>query len=101
MSNLFRACLRLRSSEPWDWLLLSQVWSLSMVCFIDEEMGFPDKSLVSGLIFDVLSHITRKLTKKTIKIDWILRKFFGNNVTNVERRIFKRIVELDKKINLI
>ena len=31
------------------------------------------------------------------KLDLILRKFFGNNVTNMERRIFKRIVELDKK----
>src|SRR5919201_4008167 len=50
LSNSLKACLKLRSTGSWTWLLLSQVLSLSIVLFIDADNGFPEASLSTGPI---------------------------------------------------
>jgi len=66
---------------------------------LEEDLGSRTYKKIEKETNQTLGISMLEATQDFTKLDLILRKFFGNNVTKMERRIFKRIVELDKKTN--
>ena len=64
---------------------------------LEEDLGSRTYKKIENEISQTFGITMLEATQDFSKLDLVLRKFFGNNVTKMERRIFKRIVDLDKK----
>lgn len=64
---------------------------------LEEDLGVRTYKKIEKEMHETLGLSMLEATQDFSKLDLVLRKFFGNNVIKMERKIFKRIVELDKK----
>lgn len=76
---------------------LDVIISKSVREVLEEDLGSRAYKKIENEMNQTLGISMIEATQDFSKLDLVLRKFFGNNVTKMERRIFKRIVELDKK----
>ncbi len=78
---------------------LDTIIAKSVRDILEEDLGSRTYKKIEKEMNQTLGMSMIEATRDFSKLDLILRKFFGNNVVKMERRIFKRIVELDKKNN--
>ena len=64
---------------------------------LEEDLGSRTYKKIEREMSQTFGITMLEATQDFSKLDLVLRKFFGNSVTKMERRIFKRIVDLDKK----
>lgn len=76
---------------------LDRMISQSVREVLEEDLGLRTYKKIEKEMNDTLGISMLDASGDFRKLDLVLRKFFGNNVTNIERRIFKKIVGLDKK----
>ena len=79
-------------TNPFD-----KVISQSVKNVLEEDLGQRTYKKIEKEIGDTLEISMLEATQDFKKLDLVLRNFFGNNVTKIEKRIFRKIIELDKK----
>ncbi len=78
---------------------LDVIIAKSVKDILEEDLGNRTFKKIEKEINQTLGISMLEAAQDFSKLDLVLRKFFGNNVLRMERRIFRRIVELDKKNN--
>ena len=78
---------------------LDTIIAKSVRDILEEDLGSRTYKKIEKEMDQTLGMSMIEATRNFSKLDLVLRKIFGNNVEKMERRIFKRIVELDKKDN--
>lgn len=78
---------------------LDTIIAKSVRDILEEDLGSRTYRKIEKEMNQTLGMSMMEATQDFSKLDLVLRKIFGNNVEKMERRIFKRIVELDKKTN--
>ena len=76
---------------------LDKIVSQSVKDVLEEDLGNRTYKKIEKEMNKTLGISMSEAALDFSKLDLILRKFFGNNVANMEKRILKKIVELDKK----
>ena len=64
---------------------------------LEEDLGLRTYKKIEKEIHNTLGISMLEATQDFKKLDLVLRKFFGNNVTKIEKKIFRKIIELDKR----
>ncbi len=76
---------------------LDRIISQSVKDVLEEDLGLRTYKKIEKEMNDTLGLSMLDASQDFKKLDLVLRKIFGNNVTKIEKRIFKKIIELDKK----
>ena len=76
---------------------LDKIISQSVKDVLEEDLGLRTYRKIEKEINDTLGISMLEASGDFKKLDLVLRKFFGNNVTTIEKRILRKIVESDKK----
>ena len=86
-------------SKPHKMNPLDTIIAKSVRGILEEDFGSRTYKKIEKEMNQTLGMSMIEAVQDFSKLDLVLRKIFGNNVEKMERRIFKRIVELDKKDN--
>jgi len=76
---------------------LDKIISQSIKDVLEEDMGLRTYKKIEEEMWDTLGISMIEASQDFKKLDLVLRKFFGNNVTKIEKRMFRKIIESDKK----
>ena len=76
---------------------LDRIISQSVKDVLEEDLGLRTYKRIEKETYDTLGISMSEASQDFKKLDLVLRKFFGNSVTKIEKRIFRKIIELDKR----
>ena len=67
---------------------------------LEQDLGTPVYKKIEKEIFDTHGITVLEAVSDFAKIDLVLRKFFGKHTTNIESKIFKKILVIDAKAKM-
>ena len=75
---------------------LDRIVARGVKVILEEDLGKSTYKKIEREVFDVYGISMLEAVGDFSKLDLVLRKFFGRHTTNIESKIFKRILVIDK-----